>query len=171
MASRLLTRSAISPSPRTAVCFSLPLAVAMFTLKFRRTVKHRDFGLRVCTWPCRGTCIIVRLFYIVRPYYDARHGALSQAASLEDSQRDSLHIYGHSLSRGTRRPVHRAARDRTANEQDRHFCSFWVEGTATVGYCRSRKASLLGAGGTAFAHAPKGYTAFACNAGELDWVR
>src|SRR6516164_171855 len=105
---------------------------------------------RVCTLSYRGTCVIVRSFYIVRPYYDTRHSALSQAASLEDSQGDSPHIYGHCLSRGTRRSVDRAACDRTANEQDRHLRSFWIEGTATVGYGRSRQANLLGAGGTAF---------------------
>jgi len=119
-----------------------------------------------------GSCIIVRSYYIVRPYYDySSHGSLPQGSSRYDSTRDSPHIYGYCLSRGTRRSVHRAACDRTANEQDRHLRSFWIEGAATVGYGRSRKASLLGAGGTAFAHAPKGYTTFACNAGELDWLR
>src|SRR6516164_6713921 len=39
-------------------------------------------------------CIIVRLFYIVRPYYDTPHGALSQAASLEDAHLRPFWIEG-----------------------------------------------------------------------------
>ena len=135
--------SSMSPNPSAGG--TIEATKADFAWLARLQIQLNGLQSLLAMW----ACIIVRMFYIVRPYYDTSHGALSQAASLEDAQRDSLHIYGHCLSRGTRRSVHRTASDRTANKQDRHLRSFWIEGTATVGYCRCCQACLLRADGAA----------------------